>query len=248
MENSTSDGKSSDNKTEIKSGDNWFRRFWNDPVWSKVISALIIGLLTLVYALLISLFKDINIQKINLYGIWSNAIHFKIEAYQLFLTIIALTTVYAIIIIYKRKKSRKSLVVGSFNVEEKIGEFTFRELYNALNSNFLATPVTFREHGWQEKTDLLTLFIVYQRLLNVGVDIDSPGQEANFLYFQVAPSLMSYRVVEARVTNSLSDNQEITSLTTSNIGYKFLNFLEKYRVYSQETLDKEQLTAESEQN
>lgn len=229
---------------EIKEKKGFLKRTWSDPVWSKVISAVIIAVGSVLIALAKTLYSALDLSKFNFNELATITLSYQFTVAEIFIVIIVITLLYLVIVIFKRIKNKESIVITSFNTDQKIGNFTFRELYNALLTFRLNIPDAMRANGWPNNDTLLNQFIVFQRMINTGVDIDAPGPEAMFLYFSVAPSLMSYGLVE--MTNIKSQgNDDVISLRTSENGYLFLNTLERWRIFNHLKAEDENLQSKN---
>lgn len=196
---------------------NYFIKIWSDPVLSKVISVLILSVLTILYSFLSSIFEKISFRDALL-----NTLTYKFELYKILIFLI-ITIVLFIGLYYLRKKRKNT--VGKFDIDQKVGSFTFRELYNALLTHKIDV---FHELPPKKELDLLNLFIMYQRPLNMGVD----WEYQDFLYYTLGPVLMSYGLTEKIPTTNKSDVTESEMIQTSNVGYEFLAMIERWRVYN----------------
>ncbi len=203
-------------ETKIKEK-KFFQRIWADPVLSKVISVIIVALLTILYSFIVSIFEKISFKEALI-----NTLNFKIEVYK-FLIFAIISILIFVIYYYWRKKRKKTF--GNFDIEQKVGNFTFRELYNALLTYKIKTEYEVPE---KDELDILNLFIIYQRPLNMGVDWESQ----DFLYYKLGPLLMSYGLTEKISTTNKTDPTESEMIQTSKIGYEFLALLERWRVYN----------------
>ncbi len=200
-------------------------KIWNDQVFSQIISVILLSLLTVLYSFFQSIFSDISFKEALI-----NALTFKIELYKL-LIFISLTVIFLIIIYKIRKKRNKK--IGRFDVEQKVGLFSFRELYNALLTHKIKTPSGLLEHGAEETSELLKLFIFYQQNLNIGVQWDHD----HYTYYTLGPALMSYGLTEKVPTTNKLDSVGSEMIQTSQIGYEFYSLIEKWRVYNDEILN-----------
>lgn len=204
------------------------RQLWIDPVWSKVISAGIIALIVFLYSLLQTLLKDVSLTRVFI-----DTINYKIELWKFFLIVFFVLILFAI---YYKWRERKNKKIGKFNTEEVIGHFTFRELHNSLLTHKIDLPNSLRSQELGNQLDLMTLFVLFQRQLNIGVSWDQPGDQGMFLYHDLGPTLMSYGLTEKAPEKNKADTLGLDIIQTSNIGQKYLSMVEKWRIYNDEQL------------
>lgn len=203
----------------------FFERTWNDPVWSKVISAGIIAVLTILYSIGLSIFKEISFKEAIL-----NILNFQIKIYVYF--IISISAILIYYLIYRIRKYKNNKIVG-FDIEKKVGNFSFRELYNALLTHKITTPINLMGPGIPKETDLLSLFVLYMRIFNQGVEWEHDYDT----YYLLGPILMSYELVEKVPTPNKLDTLGLEVIQTSKVGYEFYAMLEKWRVYNEKFAD-----------
>lgn len=202
-----------------------FEKLWTDPVWSKVISAAIIAIITILYSIGKTAFEDKSF-----YDAIIKVLNLEIEVYiYLIFTIISIVVYYLINLI--RKKINKSHL--GFELDQKVGNFTFRELHNALLTHIIETPSRLHTYGTPETIDLLTVFKVYARIFNQGVQWEDDMDT----YYKIGPTLMSYGIIEKVPTTNKSDTIGMEMLQTSKIGFEFLAMMEKWRVYNNDSFD-----------
>lgn len=199
-------------------------KFWHDPVWSKVIYALILFLIGLVYSFFSTLFK-----KVSFHDAFIQTINYDLPIYLVFIIISIGLIVYGIV--YKLRMKRKRHV-GRFDVEQKIGNFTFRELYNALLTHKIEAPINLVGVIQEKEINLLNLFILYQRQFNLGVEWEGD----DFSYYTLGPLLMSYGLTEKAPTKNKMDSIGSDIIQTSSIGIEFHSMLERFRVYNDENM------------
>ncbi|MEG2103125.1 MAG: hypothetical protein RRY99_16625, partial [Flavobacterium sp.] len=120
-----------------------------------------------------------------------------------------------------------------FDLDQKVGNFTFRELHNSLLTHSIEMPSNLRGYHAPEKIDLLTIFKFYARIFNQGVQWEDDMDT----YFKIGPTLMSYGIIEKVPTTNKSDTIGMEMLQTSKVGYEFLEMLQKWRIYNNETFD-----------
>lgn len=116
--------------------------------------------------------------------------------------------------IWKWWLQKRNKILGGFDFEEKIGDFTFRELYNAL----ISTDATHYEpvKHINAKPTLMLLFIFYLDRLNTGISNKDENDLKKYL-FELSPKLLSYGLVE------FSTNGDETIFRTSPFGFKFFS-------------------------
>lgn len=204
------------------------KQLWTDPVWSKVISAGIIIFIGFVYSLFQTLFKNVSIIQV-----FKDTLNFKIELWKIFLTIFIVLISYAVYYKWRQKKNKK---IGKFNTEEAVGNFTFRELHNSLLTHRIDLPISLRSQELGNQLDLMTLFVLFQRQLNIGVSWDQPGDQGMFLYQNLGPTLMSYGLTEKAAEKNKADSLGLDIIQTSSLGQKYLSMVEKWRLFNDEKL------------
>lgn len=194
-------------------------KFWYDPIWSKVLYSLIIFLAGLIYTFIATLFKDRSFKDV----FWE-VINFDVKVYVIFIVLAVSILLWGIL--HKIQK-RRNAKIGKFDVEQKIGYFTFRELYNAMITHQLEAPIELRKPG-VIYIDLLTLFTLYQRQLNMG----ARWEHDTFTYYVLGSTLMSYGLTEKVPTTDKDDTLGMDIIQTSPVGFEFLSMLERFRVYN----------------
>lgn len=217
-----------------------FQRLWNDQVLSQIISVFILWTITTLYALLQSIFN-----KVSFIQIFLATINFQIELYKIL--IFFAISVLIFIVIFKWRQ-RKNKYFGKFDIEQIVGDFSFRELYNALLTHRIDLPASLRSSQPDSKCDLLTLFILYQRQLNIGIEWDHPGDQGNFMYNSLAPTLMTYGLAEKASSKNKTDSLGLDIIQTSEVGYKFYALLERWRVYNNEIMNDDISKTETKQH
>lgn len=208
-------------KIEYKS---LIHRMWNDQVLSQLISVGLLSLLTLLYSFFVTIFKNISFQQALI-----DTLTFKLELYKILIFIAVVVTISILIYKWQKKRNKK---IGKFDVEQKVGNFTFRELYNALLTHKINTPSYLMGAGTENKTDLLVLFILYQRQLNLG----SEWEHDHFTHYILGPTLMTYGLTEKAPTTNKLDSIGSDMIQTSKVGYEFYALLERWRVYNDEIM------------
>lgn len=198
----------------------FLNKLWHDPVWSKVIYAGFLLLISLIYSFFATLFKEISFSEA-----FTQTVNYELPLYLIFIFIAVGLITYGIL--YKIRQKRKRHI-GRFDVEQIVGNFTFRELYNALLTHKIEATLDLHVR----KMDLLTLFILYQRQFNLGVEWEGD----HFSHYTLGPLLMSYGLTEKAPTKNKLDVIGDDLIQTSKIGFKFYALLEKFRVYNDENM------------
>ncbi len=191
---------------------------------SQVISVGLLSLLTLLYSFSATIFKDISFRQAL-----TDTLTFKFEFYKILIFIVVAVSVYILIYKWLQKRDKR---IGKFDIEQKVGNFTFRELYNALLTHKIETPINLMGTGMERQSDLLILFILYQRQLNLG----SEWEHDHFTHYTLGPTLMTYGLTEKVPTTNKLDIVGSDMIQTSKIGYEFYALLERWRVYNDEIM------------
>lgn len=194
-----------------------FQRLWTDPVLSQIISAAILALLTVVYSVFKTVFKYISFRQAFL-----DTVNYQLELYKVF--ILLLLVVISYIMYYKWRQKRKNFI-GKFDIEQKIGEFTFRELYNALLTHKVNLPISLTSPQTDPKGDLLSLFMLFQRQLNMGVEWDHGGDQGTFMYHVLGPTLMTYGLTEKASTKNKADSLGLDIVNLLPVATNFTHYL-----------------------
>jgi len=202
----------------------FLNKIWHDPVWGKVIYAGFIFIAGLVYSFIATLSK-----KISFNDSFIQTINYSLPLYVIFIILAIAIIVYGVI--YKIRQKRKRHI-GKFDVEQKIGNFSFRELHNALLTHEMEAPMGMLKFLQGNKIDLLTLFILYQRQFNLGVEWEGD----TYTYYTLGPTLMSYGLTEKAPTKNKLDSTESDIIQTSKVGLEFYAMLERFRVYKDENM------------
>jgi hypothetical protein len=201
------------NIQKLKEG---FLKIWKDPVWSKVISAIIIALIAISWA------KITNHSWKEIYDFVINVLSFKLPIY-LFLSIIAFYFIVKLCIRLFRKRKDPLW-------DEQMGNYTFKELHNILlTETFPVTTMRMQMSGMPAPTDdLLMLFRIYYTYLNKGVDFDDNIDDGSYLYSVLAPRLVGFGLVDAyqKPLNNLPERTEV-AYKTSELGHKLHASLDK---------------------
>lgn len=216
---------------KIKENKSFLKKLWADPVWSKIISAALLSSFAFVFALVRSLFGTLEFSKINFLNLINEALSYPISVFWILMFTLTLALIITGVTLFKRWKSKRSIVQDYFNVDQKIGEFTFKELYNSLLSNYNQTPPYLIAAGYPDRDSLLVLWRVHLNYLNMGVTIDDIGDHARFLYFQLGPLLISYGLVRLTSVKSFDDKRQIPCLISTNEAATFFANMEKWMIY-----------------
>ncbi|RZJ88702.1 MAG: hypothetical protein EOO20_12935 [Chryseobacterium sp.] len=216
---------------KIKETKNFIQKLWGDPVWSKVISAAFLSIFTFLYALSKSFFDTINVSKIGFIDLIRNAVNFKISVFWILISTLIITASVMLLTLYRRWKHKQSIVQNYFDVDHKIGNFTFKELYNSLLNNFIQTPAYLVAAGYPERDNLLVLWRVHLNYFNMGITIDDMGEQAKFLYFQLCPLLISYGLIKQTTIRSFDNTHDMISLISTEANDLFFASMEKWIIY-----------------
>jgi hypothetical protein len=139
----------------------------------------------------------------------------------LIILLIAATSYY--FLIYLRYKKNKY----SVDINTKIGEYKFKELYNHMLTVELSVPFAmYTTLG--KNLNLLELFDYYIRSFNLGVHWNQGGADGHFMYYKLGPELMSLGLTEKvkkKITDYDTENDEV--IQTSENGYKFYALVQK---------------------
>jgi hypothetical protein len=205
-------------------------KLWYDPIWSKVIYVSIIALVGFVWTLVRTLWAEKSF-----YEVMMETLTYQLRLYTILIVVAISLLIYGFLVWYRSKKSKKD---GVFDVTQKVGNYTFRELHNALLSYEVRTPIDMIRGGGPDAPryiDLLTCFRVYIRVFNTGVDWDMTAHD---LYHTIGPHLMSYGLIEQVKTDRDRNPLDQPILQTSKVGFEFYALLERFRVYN-ERLERE---------
>lgn len=201
---------------------------WTDPVWSKVISAVVLVFIGLIYSFFQTVLKEVNFFKAL-----NDILNYKIEFWKIFIITFIVLIVWPL---FQRIRKKKNIKLGTFNTEEKIGNFVFRELHNALLTHKLNLPKSLVSDELGAKMDISTLFILFQRQLNIGVNWDQLGDQGMFAFYDLGPILMSYGLTEKASEKNKTDTLGLDIIQTSELGMKYLSHVEKWRVFNDENI------------
>jgi len=224
MKNVDTQNSDTEKKKEKIKYPGFLNKIWYDPIWSKVLYTGVLFIIGLLYSFFKTLLKDISF-----YDAFIQTINFEIKLSTIFIIISIALIFYGVI--YKIRQNRQKHI-GKFDVEQKIGHFNFRELYNALLTHTIDLPISLRRGSPDGKLDLLTLFILYQRQLNKGIDWDTGGDQGTFLYYDLCPNLMSYGLMKLTKNKNKADSLGLDLIITSETGYEFFAQIQRYRVYN----------------
>jgi len=202
-----------------------FKRTWSDPVLSKLISTALGALLVIFWQILVNIFKDKSVLESL-----SDAFTYQVELSKVILILIILALGYYFYKFWANKKKSNKFQI-TFDTNQRIGEFTFRELYNILAIKSITIPKnTIKDGSLELKINLLSLFCFSLRDYNRG----STLERTTFIDFcnkTIGPELMSYGLIKINETQPSSDNEEnIKSLITTETGYKFYAMIQRYRL------------------
>src|SRR5690554_5908044 len=107
-------------------------KLWHDPIWGKLIYTGILFILGLLYSFFTTIFKEISF--VNAFV---ETLNICIPIYLIFIIIALAFIIYEILNKIRQKRNKH---IGIFDVEQEVGNFKFRELYNALLTHNLDVP------------------------------------------------------------------------------------------------------------
>lgn len=193
----------------------FIQKVWKDPVWSKVISAVIILVIATIWTGLSNY-------------TFSEMIYFisdlLTEPFPIYLTLSIVGTFILVKYATRFFKKKKHL-----NWDEQVGNFKFKELYIVLQSQNYQVKTVGMGFSNQEapENDLLTLFMLYTPMINMGVTLDRPHDDGGYLYGVLCPKLISYGLVTKTITREEElSSPEYIRYDMSEIGHKFHSLVE----------------------
>ena len=198
---------------------NKIRKIWNDPVWSKVISAGIIFVIAALWA------KFVNVSIIDIYNKSIDFLNFRFPIYYFLLIVLLLFFIKFIAKKFKKKQNPYLL--------EKIGNYTFGELMTILMNKKPRGRTVSMEWG-KENTpdkDFLTLFYNYYSYFNRGVKLDDNYDDRGFIYGILCPELVGFELLDKIVTKNERLNIDEIHYQVSENGKKFHSLIEKSNMF-----------------
>ncbi len=192
----------------------WIKAIWKDPVWSKVISAIII-------AAGIGLWALITKRKPHdLYEVFLRILNWSIPLYVI-LSLIGLVFLYRII--SKRLKKKPDPLYS-----EMIGHYTFSELVQILeNEKTLMNPILPALRGSEPiEANLIQQLMLYRRELNMGVTFELP-HGSNYLYADFCPKMMTYGLID-KIPGKHDSGIDMETYQLSELGKKFISLWERH--------------------
>ncbi len=202
-------------KIRIKAKEIFFK-IWKDPVWSKVISGIILVGVPILWA------KITHHSWEEIYGYIITILTFNFPLYA-YLSAVALFFIVRFSIQWFKRKRDPFW-------DEQIGNYTFKELYNILLTETL--PVRTQGMEWfgrdAPNDSLLFTFQVYYSTLNTGFGPDDDIQDGGYLYGVFAPRMVGFGLVDEyqKPYFDLPDKTG-TAFKTSALGHKFHASLDK---------------------
>lgn len=193
----------------------WLKDVWKDPVWSKVISVGIIGLIAFVWA-----WYEKKSPK-EIYQLLLTILNFPIPLYFL-LSIAGVFFLVRRSIKYFKKKSDPLY-------DEQVGNYTFKELCQVLQKEKIEMQTILMEWNRQKPIDanLLSQFIAFAPTLNQGVTFEFPHDDSGYTYALFCPKMMTYGLVDKLPAKHHSDiDMEVYQL--SELGKRFLALWDKH--------------------
>lgn len=190
-------------------------RIWKDAVFSKLIAAGLILLITTAWA------KYSNYSITDIYNFLIKGLTFKLPIF-VFLSIIAIYFLIKLVIRLLRKKTDPIW-------DEQVGNYKFKELYQILSSqNFAVETGGMKWTGHPPPDDdLLNMFYTYYIYFNKGINIDDNLGDGGYLYGALAPKFVGYGLLEKFETKDLEIDVMITTYKISDDGKKFYSLIEK---------------------
>ncbi|MGB4850423.1 MAG: hypothetical protein WBP41_21025 [Saprospiraceae bacterium] len=184
---------------------------WKDPVWSKVISAGIIGACLFLWAIVS-------------YETFIDIISYKIPVYLYLLICVLL---YLIYLIAKEAKQIENPIW-----KEQVGNYTFKELYTILATKDLPVPTIGMKYSNVQPPNhnIIELFLHSTIYLNRGISLDDDINDGGYLHGVLAPYLAGFGLVIATPTTIRSTNVPTTKYQMSDVGHKFYSLLERLQL------------------
>lgn len=196
----------------------WIKSIWKDPVWSKVISAIIIASGIAIWA------RVENKSLADICQTVLNLFNFKVPLYFV-LSLLGLLLVFPLLKrLFKKKQDPIANVI--------VGHFTFQELFNILVDDKIEYGTNGMSWSGQKppSENVLTQFDMFAPIINRGVDFESRLDDAGYLYGILCPHLLKYGLVTKEDRRDEGTGLILTKYETSQDGYKFLALLEKYNL------------------
>lgn len=138
-------------------------------------------------------------------------------------------------VLLKENKKLKELVEKQ-SVQKKVGNFEYEELKRALKHKKFIIPIGKIGNDKELDTDYLTLFKNLKDHLSKGIENKIGTHDSKiYLYYQIAPTLMSFGLLEKVKIAGVKYER----IQTSKEGLKFLGYLDIEKSKSQkEVLEK----------
>lgn len=216
-----------------------FSEIWKDPVWSKVISVVIIALGSTLWRWI-----DINSFK-TFFNLLINWLEFRLPVWWV---ILGCFVVWLLIRLIKSIGLESTALVDQRNpiLDDKIGERTFQELYNILNEKLRVQTSNMRLSGIPapEETILEMFYRTFGEFksgvqFGEGLKMVRPSSGMNYHLNEdykinvLAPKLLEYDLIEVVDLNDgfvgSEEHPIAPSYCISALGYKFYdNFINLY--------------------
>lgn len=193
------------------------KSIWKGQVTSALIAAGILSLLGIIWAW----YKKKT--PTDIYNLSLKLLNFSIPLY-LVLLIIFLLAVYLTI---KRSIKRKNDLLYN----ESVGNYTFRELCQVLQSEKIETQTILMEWNKEEpiNADLLSQFMVFAPVLSQGVTFEHPHGDSGYLYALFAPKMETYGLVD-KISAKHHSGIDMEVYQLSELGKKFIALVNKHKL------------------
>lgn len=138
-------------------------------------------------------------------------------------------------VLLKENKKLKELVENQSS-QKKVGHFGYGEIKGALKHKKLIIPIGILGNEKEMTRNYLTLFINLRGLLSTGIDNRVQNSDSvKYLYYDIAPALMSFGLLEKVKVAGVKYER----IQTSKEGLKFLGYYDIEKSKSQnEKLEK----------
>lgn len=196
---------------------NWLRTAWIDPVWSKVIAALIIGIPSITTTSFLLYFTPTK-------DFIKAVLYYKLPVYSL-LSAIGIGTILNICYEFVKPKFK-----GHSLWDEQLGNYSFWNLYRIMSNKFIGANALGIEASQNSLSshNILILFYDYSSYLSTGITSINPSNDSRFGFLYLAPELIPFQLVEADNVYNGDKSQIIkTTYRFTALGLKFHASLSK---------------------
>lgn len=225
----------------------WREEKWKDPVWSKVISAAIISMCGLFGSAILLLWKAIDPKAFKSF---MNSLLGYTLTFPLWVLLVGIAGILALLLIGRRttpfsRKVRIKLQERNPVWDERVGKYSFEELYNLLASQRLRVQTNNMRLSGVPAPDetLLEQFLAFYDAFRKGI----PYGEKMILRFMgevemndggyvpevLAPKLMEYELLAtSSLDHKVAGQDKVFTIITYNVsemGYKFYDCLMQVR-------------------